>query len=184
MDSTLFIAWTMVAAASLTLAVVHALVWLLDRRRVDNLAFCVLAVSVAAIARIEYGMMRAASPQDYAEWLRWIHGAMFFTTASLVLFIRLHFATGRNSLGWTVIALRAIVTLGNVVWPASSAVRPLQWLATTAALLLIVYVLDAALALWRKPLPEARRKAALVGGGIVGFVLIATVQTQLVIWGL
>src|SRR3954471_10926316 len=198
MDSTLFIAWTMVAAASLTLAVVHALVWLLDRRRVDNLAFCVLAVSVAAIARIEYGMMRAATPQEYAEWLRWIHVALFFVALGLVLFVRLHFGSARMWLGWTVIALRGVVTLSNVLGPAGAswavlrvdqmplfgeyaasgvgAVRPVQWLATMTSILLFIYVLDAFVPLWRNPDREVRRRATVVGGGIVAFVLIATIS--------
>ena len=205
MDSTLFIAWTMVAAASLTLAVVHALVWLLDRRRVDNVAFCVLAVSVAAIARIEYGMMRAATPQEYAEWLRWIHVALFFVALGLVLFVRLHFGSARMWLGWTVIALRGVVTLSNLLGPAGAswavlrvdqmplfgeyaasgvgAVRPVQWLATMTSILLFIYVLDAFVPLWRNPDRELRRRAIVVGGGIVAFVLIATIQPQLVIWG-
>jgi signal transduction histidine kinase len=206
-NSTPFVVWTMVGTASLTLALVHGVVWLLDRRRLANLAFCVLAVSVAAIARIEYGMMRAASPQEYAEWLRWIHGAMFFTTVGLVLFVHVYFGTARRWLGLTVVAMRGVVTAGNLMGSAGAswlvgqlerapllgeqvaasgagAVRPLQWLATTAAILLAVYVLDAAIALWRKPQADARRTAVVVGGGIVGFVLVATIQPQLVIWGL
>ena len=120
MNSTPFVVWTMVGTASLTLALVHGIVWLLDRRRLANLAFCVLAVSVAAIARIEYGMMRAVSPQEYGEWLRWIHGTMFFTTAGLVLFVHVHFGTARRWLGWTVLALRGVVTLGNLAGPAGA----------------------------------------------------------------
>ena len=205
-DSTLFIVWTMVAAASLTLALVHVLVWLLDRRRLDNLAFCVLAVSVAAIARGEYGLMRAATPQEFGEWLRWVHGALFFLTLGLVLFVRLHFGTARNWLGWTVITLRGIVTLSNLLGPAGAswavlrldqmpllgeqvsasavgAVRPLQWLATATAALLFIYVLDAFIALWRTPEREGRPRVALVAGGILAFVLLATIQSQLVVFG-
>ncbi|HET7362778.1 MAG TPA: ATP-binding protein [Burkholderiales bacterium] len=207
MDSTLFILWTMVGTASLTLALVHGAVWLLDRRSLAHLAFCILAFSVAAIARIEYAMMRAATPEEYAQWLRWIHVALFFATLGLVMFVRVYFGTGRAWLGSSVIGLRAVVTVSNVLGPAGASwlvtgleqlhllgepvsasglgsARPLQWLATTTAILLAVYVLDASIALWRESEREARRKAVLVGGGIVGFVLAATIQPQLVIWGL
>ena len=196
----------MVGTASLTLALVHGVVWLLDRRSRAHLAFCILALSVAAIARIEYAMMRAATPQEYAEWLRWIHVALFFTTLGLVMFVRVYFGTGRAWLGSTVIGLRAVVTVSNVLGPAGAswlvtgleqlpllgeqvsanrlgAVRPLQWLATSTALLLVVYVLDASIALWRRAEREARRKAALVGGAIAVFVLAATIEPQLIIWG-
>ena len=37
MGGTLFVMWTVVGAAALTLAAVHGLVWLLDRRGIANL---------------------------------------------------------------------------------------------------------------------------------------------------
>jgi signal transduction histidine kinase len=205
-DNTLLIVWSMVGAASLTLAVMHGLLWLLDRRLLANLAFCVVAVAVAAIARIEYGMMRAASPEEFAQWLRWFHLANFFVVSGLVVFVHQQFGTGRQWLGWTVIALRGVISVANLVGgPAApwqvmrldripllgeqaaasveATVRPLQWLATLSAILMVVYVLDAALALWRKRDRDARRKAIVVGGSIFGFLVIAIVQTQLVVWG-
>ena len=207
MGSTLFILWTMVAAASLTLAAVHGLLWLLDRRNLANLCFCVVAISVAALARIEFGMARAAGLAEFAELVRWYHPPLFFFTAGLVLFVRLQFGTGRDWLAWSVIALRGAVTAANFFFPSlaswqvlrveqlpflgelaaasgGAAIRPLQWLATTAAILLTVYVLDAALSLWRRPDREARRKAAVLGGAIVAFLVIGTLQSQLVVWGL
>ncbi len=207
MESTLFIIWTVVGTASLTLGAVHGVLWVMDRRRLANLAFCVTASSIAAIARIEYGMMRAATPQEYGEWLRWIHLSIFVLYIGLVFFVRFHFGTARGWLGWTMIALRGVVTAANQFGPAGASwkvirvdqvpflselasaggaatIRPLQWLATATALLMIVYVLDAAVALWRKRDAEARRRAVIVGGGIAGFVLVTTVASQLVIWGL
>src|SRR5436190_20707237 len=155
MDSTLFVLWAMVGAMSLTLAAVHGLVWLLDRRNVAHLAFSIAALSVAAITRIEYGMMHSGTPGEYAQWIRLFHMPHFFLLASLVIFVRLQFGTDRRWLGWTVIALRGVVTIGNVLggagttWKitllermpllgervAASAhgdVRPLQWIATSA----------------------------------------------------
>jgi two-component system, LuxR family, sensor kinase FixL len=206
-DGSLFVLWTMVAAASLTLAAVHGLLWLLERRNLANLCFCVVAVSVAAIARIEFGLVHSSSPEEYAQLVRWFHLPLFFFTAGLVLFVRTHFRAGRDWLGWTVVALRGIVTLANLLGPSTATwqvlrleqlpllgelaatsgaatIRPLQGLATATAVLLIAYVLDAAVALWRRREREARRKAALLGGAIVAFLVIATVQSQLVVWGL
>jgi hypothetical protein len=99
---TLFVVWTGVAAASLTLAAVHVIVWALDRRRVANLAFCVVAVSAAAMAGIEFAMASAGTAEEYAQWLRWFHLAGLFSFAGLVLFVRLYFRAGRLWLGWTV----------------------------------------------------------------------------------
>ena len=205
-DSTLLVVWTMVGAASLTLAVVHGVLWLLDRRVLANLAFCVVALSVAAITRTELGMLHATTPAEYAQWVRWFHLPNFFLYVGLIAFVHLHFGTGRKWLGLTVIALRGAVSAGNlfggtnVAWQvvrldatsllgeraaasAEATIHPLQWLATTTTLLLVVYVLDATLALWRKPDRESRRRSLVVGGGIVGFLLIAALQPALVIWG-
>src|SRR5439155_24041522 len=64
-------AWTMMAAASLTLGLVHLLVWFKQRSRYAHLAFFVLATSVAAFSAFELTMMRAQAPTDYAAVLRW-----------------------------------------------------------------------------------------------------------------
>ena len=50
--------WSMAAAAALVLGIVHALVWIYDRRALANLAFSALAVSVAAIAATELDAVR------------------------------------------------------------------------------------------------------------------------------
>ena len=196
----------MVAAASLTLAAVHGLLWLLERRNVANLWFCLVAICVAAMARIEFGLVSATSAADFAQLARWFHLPLFFFTAGLIFFVRLHFGTARAWLGWTVIGLRGLVTAANLLGPSTAtwhvirleqlpflgelasasggaAIRPLQWVATGASILFAVYVLDAALRLWRRPEREARRKAAVLGSAIVAFLVIATAQSQLVIWG-
>jgi signal transduction histidine kinase len=207
MHGTLFVVWTMVGAVSLTLAAVHGIVWLLDRKRSANLAFCVVAIAVAAMAATEFGMLKAPTPAHFNEWLRAFHVALFFFTAGLVAFVRLHFGTGRPWLGWTVITLRGIVTLGNVMggtaasWQVTrldrlpflgdvaamtgqGTIRPLQWLATLSVGLFLVFVVDATVTLWRSHEREARRKAMVVGGAIIGSRLVAMLQGQLVVWGL
>jgi signal transduction histidine kinase len=206
MHGTLFTVWTMVGAASVTLAAVHAVVWVLDRRQRYHLVFCIVGVSAALLARTEYGMAQSASVDDYRYWLRWFYVASCVSTIGLVLFIHLYFGTARAWLGWTVAILRTLVTIGNVAGPATAswrptsvdqatwlgqsvssssgaAVQPLQWLATLTSLLFLAYVLDATLTLWRKAEPDARRKALVVGGAIIGFRLLATLQAQLIVWG-
>src|SRR6185436_1482010 len=49
---------------------------------------------------------------------------------------------------------------------------------------MVVFVLDASVRLWRqKPGRDARQKTIVVGGSIVGFLVVAIVQTQMVVWG-
>src|SRR3954469_10447700 len=206
MYGTLFIVWAMVAGWCVTLAAVNGMVWVLDRRQLAHLAFCMVAVCAAVLARTEFGMAQSASVEDYGYWLRWFYVASCASTAGLVLFIHLYFGTARVWLGWTVVILRTLLTVGNVIGPATAswrpigvdqtpwlgqsvssssavAVRPLQWLATLTSLLFLAYIVDATLRLWRKPQRDARRKALVVGGAIIGFRMLATLQAQFIVWG-
>src|SRR6187401_35975 len=57
------ILWSVAAAAALLLGLVQTFVWALDRRAWGNLAFAIIAFSVAATVPTELGMMHAGSPQ-------------------------------------------------------------------------------------------------------------------------
>jgi hypothetical protein len=71
--------WSMGAATSLTLAAVYGAVWALDRRLVPHLYFGVAAVSTAAMARCELGMMHATSPEVFGDWMHWYYVPVFFS---------------------------------------------------------------------------------------------------------
>jgi two-component system, LuxR family, sensor kinase FixL len=111
--SLITILWSMAAAAALTLSLVHAMVWISDRRAVANLMFSVVAVALACMAPLELRLMNAHTPQEYGVWLRWLHVPIFFAITGTVLFVRLYLGTGRAWLGWSVIALRSVILLGN-----------------------------------------------------------------------
>jgi signal transduction histidine kinase len=201
--------WSMAAAAALTLALVHLLVWAFDRTARANLMFSIIALAVAAMAPTELGMMYASSPEEYGYWVRWFHVPLFFAIVGMVLFVRLHLGTGRAWLAWTVIGMRSVVLAGNFLLPqpnftwreihslnhvpflgenvaaiAQATVGSGQWLATASVILFTVFVTDAAVALWRRGSSEQRGKAVVVGGGIVAFVVISIGQTQTVVWGI
>ena len=201
--------WPMAAGAALTLAVVHLLVWAFDRTARANRMFSIIALAVAAMAPTELGMMYAASPEEYGFWVRWFHVPLFFAIVGLVLFVKLHLGTGRAWLAWMVIGLRSVVLVGNFVLPqpnftwreiqslqhvpflgekvaaiGQATVGAGQWLATASVILFTVFVVDAAVTLWRRGGSEHRRKALVVGGGIVAFVVISIAQTQMVVWGI
>lgn len=197
---------TGVAGAALTLALVHGILWLLDRRNLASLAFCVLAVSVAAMAFTELGMMHAASPAQYGQWVRWFHLPNYFAIAGLVAFIHLQFGTGRPWLAAAIIALRSLLVITNflvapnVNWReivaleripflgeeisviGKAVARPTAWLGMAASLLLVAYVVDASLRLWQRGDREARRKVLIIGGGVLAFLVLAIAQSQLVVW--
>jgi PAS domain S-box-containing protein len=197
----------MAAAAALVLGIVHALVWIYDRRALANLAFAALAVSVAAIAATELGMLYARTPAEWGEWARWCHLPLFVCIISIVLFLQLYFGTGNKWLASAIIALRSVIVvrnftvtpnfnyeridsidhirfLGDQVTVIGAAVTGRwQWLATLSLLLFAVFVVDATVRLWRRDGPDVRRKALVVGGGILAFLTTSILLTQLVIWG-
>jgi len=206
---TVTVLWSAVAGTALTLAGVHGLLWLLDRRGAANPAFCVVAIGVAGLAVTELGMMHSASPAEYGEWVRWFHVPNFLTVAGLVVFVHLQFGGGRLWLAGMVIGLRAALLVvnflvqPNVNWSEISALRtlpflgedvsviaaavvrqPIQWAATLASLLFLAYVADAFVRALRLSDRENRRKAVVMCGAILAFILLAIVESQLVVWGL
>ena len=201
------ILWAGVAGTALTLAGVHGFLWLLERRTSANLAFCLVAIGVAGISMTELGMMHAASPDQYGTWVRWFHLPNFVAIVGLIMFVRLQFGTGRLWLATTVILLRSVLLVLNFVlhpnanWSeisslrsvtffgepvsvvGSAVVQPFQWVATLANLLFIVYVVDAFVQVLRHGDREQRRKAMIICGGILAFLAVAILESQLVVWG-
>lgn len=199
--------WSTAAAAALLLGIVHACAWALDRRSWGNLAFALVAFAVAAIVPTELGMMYARTPEEWAWWVRWCHLPIYFATIGVVLFVRLYFGTGRWWLAWTIIAIRTLILvmnfatepnfnfervdsidlipfMGETVAVVGDAVTgSWQWIASACGLLFPLFVLDASIALWRRADRDARRRAAIVGGSLFGFVAVSILLTQLMIWG-
>ena len=190
--------WSMEAAAALTLAVLYGIVWTVDRRNLSNFTLCVVAISMAAIARVEVGMMHASTAAEYGEWLHLCYLPVFFAIVGQVLFVHLYLGTGRRNLLWTIIGLRLFILIGNffttpsLAWseigglqhvqflgewvavPGQVEVRPWHWLSIVSCGLIVVFIADAALRLRRRGGGEDRRKAWVVLGG-VGLPLAATI---------
>jgi two-component system, LuxR family, sensor kinase FixL len=199
--------WSMTAAAALLLGLVHLCVWALDRVAWTNLAFAVVALAVAGIVPTELGMMYATTPEEWGEWVRWCHVPIFLVITGIVVFIRLYLGTGRLWLACLIIALRGVILAWNFLVDPNfnfqsieSVERTLflgepitivgkatpgewQWLATLAGVLFIAYVVDASITLWRRGGKDDRRRAAIIGGSLCFFVLLATGHTQVMIWG-
>jgi PAS domain S-box-containing protein len=199
MTSWVTIVWSASAASCLTLAAVHAMIGLRQRDR-GNLLFAVNSLSVAAIAAFELEMMRAATPAEYGSLQRWIQVPIFVLFASFVLFVRTFFRAGPRWLGGAVIATRvaALVVnfvrrpnlnfveitslahvrlLGEDVSVAQGVVSRWTRLGELGSLLLLLFLLSAAVEVWRR---GERLRATVVGGSMVLFVLAAAGHIALV----
>jgi signal transduction histidine kinase len=201
------IVWSMGAAAAFTLAVLCGLAWLGERRDLSRLIFFFIALGAIAGARCEVGMMHAASPAEYAQWLRWYHLPVFIAIIGYLFLVRSYLGTGRLWLAWTIISVRLVILLSNFlvhpgfnwreihslrhVWflgeqvsvPGQLVVR-WQWVSTVSLLLMIVYVADACIERLRKGQPDSRRRVLTVIVAI-GAPLISVVPlTQITLLGM
>ena len=181
------IIWAMSAAVSLTLGAIHFVVWCQDRKAWANLLFSSAALGVAVFAMFELSQMRAETAAQFGLLHRWMHPALFVTLVSLVGFILFYFRTGRLWLAWTVIGLRVVVLIINFTTRPSFNYReitgllPFRFLGETVSvpvtvqspwarlgegsgLLVLIFVLDASIRLWRRGNSDERRRALMVGG--------------------
>ncbi|MBN8508675.1 MAG: PAS domain S-box protein [Burkholderiales bacterium] len=202
------LAWMAMASASLTLGLIHLFVWTRQRERLDFLVFFVLAAAAAVFGAYELQMMRANTPQAWAAAVRAGHVPLAVVVVAIAVFVRLHFAAGRTGLLVAIVGLRAAtlglnfttgvnVNFGEVaaldhvpVWPGEVVAVPVgtanPWTVVPqlSNLLLLAFVADASLALWRRGGPEARRRAALVGGSTVACIAATGGLAALLVYGL
>jgi PAS domain S-box-containing protein len=201
-------AWPMIGATSLTLGLIYLLVWLRQPTQYGYLLFFVTAASVAAFSIFELRLMRAAVPDEYAATLRWAHVPVFVVVVSVVGFVLLYLRSGRLWLGGAACGLRAVALVLNfrtgvnvnfeqvtamlpvAVWGGESVFVPVGVLnpyvivAQLSNLLLIAFVADASLTLWRRGDANARRRAIVVGGSMFFLPLAAAVLAALLNTGL
>src|SRR5437016_8210010 len=196
--------WSVGAGACLTLALMNCVVWWKDRAARANLVFSVLAIAVASFAALELALMRAQTPEQFGEVVRWLHVPVWVMIASLVAFVRLYLRAGRPWLAWTVVGVRTLSLILNFsFWPninyrqitalrhisffgepvsvATGVPNPWMLVAQLSLLLLVIFVVDATIAVWRR---GERRKALMVGGSIVLFVVVATAKAMAITWGI
>jgi two-component system sensor kinase FixL len=198
------IIWSMSAAISLTLGAIHVVVWLQDRKAWENLMFSITALAVAGIAACEMGLMHTDSIERFGALMRWGHVPLFVLVAGIVGFVSLYFGTGRWWLGCAAVgirlvslilnfifepnlnyreisALKQVAFLGDRVWVVAQSVPShLTRIVELSSLLVLIFVVDAFLTLWRKGGREARRRAAVVGGSITVFIIVAAVIGSLI----
>lgn len=200
------IVWSMAAAVCLTIAAVHLTVWIWQRSAWGHLLFAMCAVSVAGAAGFELGAMRARSPAQYGELLRWMHVPLWVLSLSLVWFMRTYFSAGRAWLAWTISVLRTVVLVLNFLggganfnFRAISEVELVSlpfgemiavpigtanaWapLGPVTLVLILVYFIDIAVVVWRR---GDRERGIVVGGCAIFFISCAIAQSIAITWGI
>ena len=198
------VTWSMAAGVSLTLAGVHLLVWLRDREALANLLFAFSAVAAAAMAMLELAVMRAQTPAEFGIILRWMHIPAATMTIAIVWFVYHYLGTGRVWLAWLITGLRGLILvlnfspLPNATFQEIQALREVYFLGETLSApvgeanpwrllihlstgLLLIYVLDAAVAAWK--LGRARQ-AWVLGASMPIAIVSAAVFSGLMVRGI
>jgi signal transduction histidine kinase len=201
------VAWPMMAAMCLTLALITLLAWLRQRSRLDYLAFCVLGVCVALFAAGEWNLMRAENPQRYGDVLRWMHVVIFIGEICIALFVQSHLKSGRPWLFWSFCAARSVAlalnfssganinylevtelryvqVLGDTIAVGVGETNPLQTFEDFTNLLLLLFLIDTSVSGWRRGDRALRRRVIVIGGSLSVFFLLAAGHASLLHRGL
>ncbi|MCC7325654.1 MAG: PAS domain-containing protein [Burkholderiales bacterium] len=193
------LAWTVMASASLTLAGIHLFAWFRNRSQRAHLWFFALAASVPLFSVFEIFAIEAKTPAEYAFASKWAQVPLFLIITAFVAFVRTYLDAGRAWLAGGVLVTRAATLVLNfttgvsvlheeitelshaVLWGAAvsapvGVLNPWFIVPQISNVLLLVFVVDAAITLWRRGGETARRHAMLVGGSLVLCVGIAMVM--------
>ncbi len=195
--------WPMVAATSLTLGVVHLMVWWQNREKSERLWFFLMTLATAGMAFTELGMMKAATAAEFGSALRWNHVPVWVNFFAVTGFLLIYLRAGRLWLAGLAIGIRTVTLvinflvhpninfreitgvrevafLGDVVSLPIGSPSPLMALAQSGLLVLLVFAVDVTVTVWRR---GEKRRALLVGGSMVFFILSGTTQAVLSHWG-
>lgn len=187
---------------------IHTHVWLRRRSARStraNLAFAVLAISVAVMGVIELRLMRAPSAEEFNRLLFWYHLPIWTALIGVVAFTRTYLQAGRLWLGIASIAVRTVAILlgtlaggsinyshidalgtvdilgDKVVVVLAAQPNPLLPLSQSALLLMALFVGDATWQMWRR---GDRSRAFVIGGGLLLFVFLNSGLAVVTYWGL
>ena len=194
--------WSMVIGACATMALPHLLIGI-KRRTWENLFFAIAALSVAGIACGELAIMHSRTAEEIARAIQWTHLPIFFLVLAIVGFVRSYFGTGRLWLGIAGCVARLVSLVINFAFPPNlnfreitslrqfsflretiampeGVISPWTHLGELSSLLVLAFVVDASLTLWRRGTSEDRRRALVVGGSITLFIVVAAGLSALV----
>lgn len=197
----------MVSAVCLTLGVIYAVAWSGRREDWAKLWFAATAVAVAALAIAELLCMQATSVEAYGRVQRWAHVPVFVILIGIPWFVRLYFRAGAWWLLWLIVALRSAVLALNFTSPVSvnfleisslapvllfgevvnvvvGIVNPWTRLAEITLVLVVLFVLHAAVEVWRRNEPRDRQRAIVIGSAVAVFFVLSLANAILVHHGL
>lgn len=195
--SLITIIWSLTAGVFLTLAAMHMQYWMRARHSLVRPAFSLWAASMAVLACFELAMLLSRSPAHYGGLLLWIRVPYTAALIAWLLFVREFLHAGRTWLLWLFAAsavLELIVTVsigtggyfrepgtlqrielwGETVAIPAGFVSPYAWIGWLAALLGLVFTLDASFTAWRA---KRRRQSIVIVTSVLMHIIGSLVFT-------
>ena len=189
--------WSMLLGATIALCLPYLFVGIWQRSAA-HLFFVLTALAVIGMEICELNMIHCRSAGQYARAQQWSQLPIVVLFVGLVGFIRSYFRTGRLWLGLAaclgfsvggiitlasppsinfqaITGVRLVRFLGETVAAPAGVFSRWTWLGEFSILLLLGYVVDAAVSLWRNGDAEERRRAVLIGGSTAFFIAVAAV---------
>ena len=201
MISLLTLAWSMCAGACAIIGLTQGLLALRERGRSVYLLSAAMSLAACATALVELAMMKSQDVASYARLIQWENATVFVLLVSLVWFVQLRLGSRR---AWLAILITILWAASLVInfssshsivfsaierlavyatpWGETYAVavgraNPWVLVPNIASLLIVAFVADAGLRTWRD---GERRRAVLVGGSAVVFMLLGGIHAPLV----
>jgi PAS domain S-box-containing protein len=187
------------------LGFMHLLLWYKDQQASVYILSMLMAFSAGTGALIELALMHAQSIDAYRVLIQWENFFVFTLLVPMVWFVRALLPTARRWLAVLISTLWSAAIVANWLSPysltfseittlrqmptfwgehfslAAGPANPWVHLANLASVLIVIYVIDAAVKTWRR---GDRRRAILVGGSVATFILLGGIHAPMVDAGL
>lgn len=195
----------MCATLCFVFAFLHMVLWWRGTRRIDYLIIVVMATAVGCNVILEMVLLSTTDVDQYIFIMKLGTFAIFVTLMALLWFIRVYLQAGSHwllgviALLWTISLITSflssdggvfseLATIGRseTFWGEqfshpSGIVYPINMWGDVATLLILVYLTQATWRSWRR---DRHKRAIIIGGSSILFILLAGVHTPLVDMGL
>jgi PAS domain S-box-containing protein len=199
--SPLTMLWSVCAGACSMLGLMSLTLWLRRRSEIAYLLAAVMAAAAACSALIELFLALSTDLGTYRTllfvqvpvgaaialaltWFVYFHfgsasRALAFGISLLwLVHVAVNFASTDTAVFATITSLERIaMPWGEVISVARGAAHPWRFVAAWATALIVFYLLDASIRVWRR---GEHQKAAVVGGAAASFIVLAGIQSHLV----
>ncbi len=199
------VAFVSMIAVSTTVLVINIRIAIKSKQGLANLLLATAALGAAFLAVMELLQFNATSIESFNNIIRIAHIPIFMLIVSVTWFVWFYFGTGRKWIAYAITSLWIIGLVinfsvpGNLTFSQIEGLKAIHtmfgetvlipygkvnvWgnLVNLASILLVIFVLDATIALAKS---GNKKRAYNVGFSIIAFMLFAGIQTPLIDYGI